>query len=173
MNMNMYWAYIYVLALAGGGYVECVVWWNDPLLFISCQDPFPKSLRNARNVESNGQLYMVCRVCRWLLLSWKKKMYYFLKRTPLMRALSFGQKAKRGVWGNLGKKKRQTLHPIQFICCTLKEAIILHSFCIYIISLLTTSPYYICFCCQLCHCYPIVCIGLVQFQQQQHPPVTR
>ena len=34
----------YVLGLAGGGYVESVVWWNDPLLFISCQDPFPKSL---------------------------------------------------------------------------------------------------------------------------------
>ena len=63
----------YVLGLAGGGYVESVVWWNDPLLFISCQDPFPKSLRNARNVESNGQLYMVCRVCRWLFLSWKKE----------------------------------------------------------------------------------------------------
>ena len=77
----------YVLGLAGGGYVECVVWWNDPLLFISCQDPFPKSLRNAKNVESNGQLYMVCRVCRWLFLSWKKK-YYFLERTLLMRSLT-------------------------------------------------------------------------------------
>ena len=31
----------YVLGLAGGGYVESVVWWNDPLLYISCQDSFP------------------------------------------------------------------------------------------------------------------------------------
>ena len=34
----------YVLGLAGGGYVESVVWWNDPLPYLSCQDKFQKSL---------------------------------------------------------------------------------------------------------------------------------
>ena len=34
----------YVLGLAGSWYVKCVVVWNNPLPYLSCEDKFPKLL---------------------------------------------------------------------------------------------------------------------------------